>query len=124
MASVFIILVAEGNHPHRHHSTSRRLRTVSVNEILSATASEQGVEPSDYSEFRSVAAGRDMAAWSCRRPTGAPLAELGTTFGLEGTGSVSNLARRAEKCHRESATWRATATQIEKALGLNTEHKA
>ncbi len=63
-----------------------------------------------------------MAAWLCRRWTGATLAELGPTFGLVGTDT--NLVRRAEKRHKESASWQETATKIEAALGLNTEHKA
>ena len=119
-----MVALAEGSHPHRHQSTSRRLRTVGVQEILSVTASEHGVERSDYTGFRSPAAGRDMAAWLCRRWTGATLAELGPAFGLDGTDSVSNLVRRAEQHHKESATWQETATKIETDLGLNTEHKA
>ena len=110
--------------PHRHQSTSRRLRTVSVKEILSVTSMEHGVEPLDDAGFRSSAAGRDMAAWLCRRWTGATLAELGPAFGLDGTDSVSNLVRRAEKRSKESATWQPAARKIETALGLNTEHKA
>ena len=119
-----MVALAEGSYPNRHQSTSRRLRIVSVREILSVTASEHGVEPSDYTGFRSAAAGRDMAAWLCRRWTGATLAELGPTFGLAGTDSVSNLVRRAEKRYKESVPWQETATKIETALGLNTEHKA
>jgi hypothetical protein len=61
-----------------------------------------------------------MAAWLCRRWTGATLAELGPA----GTDSVSNLVRRAEKRYQESATWQETAAKIETALGLKTEHKA
>jgi hypothetical protein len=77
-----------------------------------------------YAVFRSLAAGRDMAAWLCRRWTGATLAELGPSFGLTGTDRVSNLVRRAEKRRRESANWRETSRHIEASLGLNTEHKA
>ena len=65
-----------------------------------------------------------MAAWLCRRWTGATLAELRPAFGLEGIDSVSNLVRRAEKRYTASATWQETATKIETALGLKTEHKA
>ncbi|MCH7726785.1 MAG: transposase [Planctomycetes bacterium] len=119
-----MVALAEGDDPHRHQSTSRRLRTVSVKEILSVTSMEHGVEPLDYAGFRSSAAGRDMAAWLCRRWTGVTLAELGPAFGLDGTDSVSNLVRRAEKRSKESATWQQTARKIETALGLNTEHKA
>jgi putative transposase len=119
-----MVALAEGSRPNRHQSTSRRLRTVSMQEILRATALEHGVEPSDYSGFRSPAAGRDMAAWLCRRWTGSTLAELGPAFGLAGTDSVSNLVRRAEKRYQESTTWQETAAKIESALGLNTDNKA
>ncbi len=78
-----MVALAEGDDPHRHQSTSRRLRTVRVKDILSVTSMEHGVEPLDYAGFRSSAAGRDMAAWLCRRWTGATLAELGPAFGLD-----------------------------------------
>ncbi len=80
-----------------------------MDEILRATASHHGVDASQYAVFRSSAAGRDMAAWLCRRWTGATLAELGPSFGLTGTDSVSNLVRRAETRHKESANWRKTS---------------
>jgi len=119
-----MVALAEGTDRHRHESTSRRLHSVSVEEILEATASRHGVDASQYAEFRSSAAGRDMAAWLCRRWTGATLRQLGPTFGLTGTDSVSNLVRRAERRHRQSAVWRKTVREIEASLGLNTEHKA
>ncbi len=68
-----MVALAEGDDPHRHQSTSRRLRTVSVKEILSVTSMEHGVEALDYAGFRSSAAGRDMAAWrraGSHRPNG------------------------------------------------------
>ena len=83
-----MVALAEGDDPHRHQSTSRRLRTVSVKEILSVTSMELGVEPLDDVGIRSSAAGRDMAAWLCRCWTGATLAELGPAFGLDGTDSA------------------------------------
>ena len=116
--------LAEGGNGHRHRSTSRRLKSVSVEEIVTATASAHGVESSEYAVFRSGAAGRDMAAWLCRRWTGATLTELGPSFGLSGTDSVSNLVRRAEKRHKASPKWRRISAQIEASLDLNTEHKA
>jgi len=54
------VAVAEGSSSHRQRSTSRRLRSVSVQEILSATANAHGVDRSQYALFRSQAAGRDM----------------------------------------------------------------
>jgi len=59
-----------------------------VKETLSVTAREHGVEPLDCAGIRSSAAGRDMAAWRCRRWRGATLAELGPAFGLDGTDSA------------------------------------
>jgi len=119
-----MMALAEGSSRHRHESTSRRLRSVSVAEILTATASHHGVKASQYAAYRSRAAGRDMAAWLCRRWTGATLAELGPHFGLTGTDSAANLVRRAEKRHEQSVSWRNATNEIEATLHLNTEHKA
>ena len=121
---IFMLALAEGTDRQRHESTSRRLHSVSVEEIVEATAARHGEDASQYAKFRSSAAGRDMAAWLCRRWTGATLSQLGPTFGLTGTDSVSNLVRRAEHRHRQSSGWRKTVGEIEAALGLNTEHKA
>ncbi len=64
-----------------------------------------------------------MAAWMCRRWTGATLVGLGPCFGLTGTDSVSNLVSLAAKRHKQSASWRRKAEQVEATLGLKTEHK-
>ena len=119
-----MVSLAAGTNRHRLESTSRRLHSISVDEILKATASHHDVDASQYALFRSSAASRDMAAWLCRRWTGATLAELGPSFGLTDTDSVSNLVRRAEKRCKESSKWRKAARHIEAALGLNTKHKA
>lgn len=119
-----MVRLSEGRHAHRHRSTIRRIKSVTVEEIISATAKAHRVESSEYARFRSAAAGRDMAAWLCRRWSGATLRELGPWFGLAGTDSVSNLVRRAEGRYKESSKWRRQAKQIETKLGLNTEHKA
>ncbi len=111
-----MVTLAEGANRHRHESTSRRVHSIGVDEILRATASQHGIDAVQYAAFRSSAAGRDMAAWLCRRWTGATLAELGPCFGLTGTDSVSNLVRRAEKRHQQSARWRKTARKIELSL--------
>ncbi len=97
---------------------------MSVEEIVSATAAAHEVDHEDYAMFRSVAAGRDMAAWLCRRWSGATLKKPGHWFGVKGTDSVSNLVRRAEERYNESSKWRKQAKEIETKLGLNTEHKA
>ncbi|WP_040771223.1 hypothetical protein [Novipirellula maiorica] len=118
-----MVRLAEGSDEHRHRSTTRRIKNVSAVEIIEATASAHGVKSSEYAKFRSAAAGRDMAAWLCRRWSGATLRELGPRFGLEGTDSVSNLVRRAEARYNESSNWRRQAREIEVVLRLNTEHK-
>jgi chromosomal replication initiation ATPase DnaA len=90
-----------------------------VEEIIHATAREHGVEASDYATFRGRAAGRDMAAWLCRRWTGVSLEK----FGVEGIGSVSNLVRRAEQRRKTSSEWSTRQSKIETSLGLKTQHK-
>lgn len=119
-----MVRLAEGGDAHRHRRTRRRIRSVGVAEIIEATATAHGVKSAAYAKFRSAAAGRDMAAWLCRRWSGATLRELGTWFGLTGTDSVANLVRRAEIRNQESSKWRRQAKQIEIALGLHTENKA
>jgi REP element-mobilizing transposase RayT len=119
-----MIALAEGSRPGRHQSTSRRLKSVSVEQILATVAAHHGVSKEDYARFRSPAPGREMAAWLCRKWTGATLGELGPSFGLWGVDSVSNLVRLAAKRSSESRAWKRKAREIETALGLNTEHKA
>jgi len=118
-----MVSLAEGSDDHRHRSTIRRIKSVSAEEIITATTAAHKVDAAEYAMFRSDAAGRDMAAWLCRRWSGATLKELGPWFGLEGTDSVSNLSRRAETRYNESPKWRRKAKQIETQLKLNTEHK-
>ena len=50
--------------------------------------------------------------------------DLFVTFGIEGTGSVSNPVRRAEQRRKKSKTWPNRQHKIEESLGLNTQHKA
>jgi putative transposase len=119
-----MLALAEGDNEKKHRSTSRRLRSVSADEIIQATAAEHGVSGTQYAQFRSRAAGRDMAAWLCRQWTGVTLEELGTHFGVSGTGSVSNLVRRAEQRREKSRSWSTRQHKIEKTLGLKTQHKA
>ena len=119
-----MVAMAEGSDRNRHQSTSRRLKAVSVEAILDSVASYYDVDAESYAMFRSQAPGRDMAAWLCRKWTGATLRQLGPFFGLSGVDSVSNLVRRAEKRYAESRKWKRIMQEIESSLGLNTEHKA
>ena len=115
-----MIELGEGGDDVRHRSISRRIRSVTPAEVIAAVAVAHGVEPEQYAAFRSGAAGRDMAAWLCRRWTGATLGELGPLFGLTGTDSVSGLVRRASTRHAASSAWRKRAGQIESELKLKT----
>ena len=119
-----MVAKAEVGNPKKHQSTSRRLRSVSAKEIVEATANAHGVSAIDYRQFRSKAAGREMAAWLCRRWSGVTLEELGGFFGISGTGSVSNLVRQAQTRYDQSRSWKAKATKVEHALKLNTQRKA
>ncbi len=86
-----------GSNRHGHESTSRRLCSISVAEILTSTASQHDVGSSQFTDFRSPAVGRDMAAW---------LALLSSVHrsGLAGSDSVSNLVRRADKRRQHSCS--------------------
>jgi hypothetical protein len=119
----WMIALAEGKDRHRHESTIRRVRAVTVMELHEATALHHGIDRLQYAAFRSAAPGRDMAAWLCRRWTGATLRELGPAFGLTGTDSVSNLVRLTGQQFKVSASWRKRASEIAASLYLNTEQK-
>jgi hypothetical protein len=119
----WMIALAEGKDRHRHESTIRRVRAVTVMELHEATALHHGIDRLQYAAFRSAAPGRDMAAWLCRRWTGATLRELGPAFGLTGTDSVSNLVRLTGQQFKVSASWRKRASEIAATLHLKTEHK-
>ncbi len=102
---------------------NRKLRSVTPQAIIAATAESYGSTAEDYRRFRSDAAGRAVAAWLCRRWTSVSLSQLGPLFGLSGTGSVSNLTRRGEKLLHSRETKR-RLEDIEASLSLNIENKA
>jgi putative transposase len=81
------------------------LRTPEANleQILQVVATAHQVAPEEYVGFRSAAAGREMAAWLCRRWTGVSLAELSRRFGLRHPDSSANLVRRAKQREADSA---------------------
>ena len=119
-----MIELGEGADEAKHRAASLRIRSVTPQEVIAAVADAHGVEPDQYAGFRGGAAGQDMAAWLCRRWTGATLAEPGPLFGVPGEGSVSGLVRRAERRHGQSSAWRRTASDIEASLRLKTQCKA
>jgi len=110
-----------GNDPASHRRRFRRLKLVSVDEIISATASQFSVSPDDYVGFRSSAAGRDLAAFLCRRYTRATLRELSARFGLSHPDSASDLIRRGAKQLEKSRAVARQMTAIEKKLKMNPE---
>jgi len=119
-----MIALAAGSNRNPHQSTRRRLHSVSVEAILQAVATDHHARVAGDARIRGLAPGRDMAAWLCRKWTGATLRELGPHSGLSGTDSVSNLVRRAEKRFATSRKWKQAVSRIETTLGLNTKHKA
>ena len=119
-----MLLLAEGADEKKYRVTSRRLKSVSAQEVVEATAKVYGVKASDYTKFRCSAAGRDTAAWLCRQWTGTSLEGLSVFFGVEGTGSVSSLVRRAEQRRQRSKDWTTRHVKVEHVLSLNTQHQA
>jgi len=113
--------MAQGDDPASHRRGFRRLNPVSVDEIISVTASQFSVSPDDYVGFRSGAAGRDLAAFLCRRYTRATLHELSERFGLSHPDSASDLIRRGAKRLEKSRAVARQITAIEKKLKINPE---
>ena len=72
---------------------------------------------------RSGAAGRDIAAYLCRRWTGVSLAKLSALFGLEHPDSSSNLVRRAKQRAEKSLEYRKTISLLETKQSLRIENQ-
>ncbi len=102
----------------------RRMKVIDVEAIIEATASFYKVEPTEYFGFRSGAAGREMAAYLCRRWTGVTLRTLSERLGLSHPDSAANLVRRAKIRIEQSAPYAQSATKIERKLHLKTENQA
>ena len=64
---------------------------------------QYGVNADEYVGFPSGAAGRDMAAYLCRRYTTATLRELSDRFGLSHPDRASDLVRRGAKRIEQSS---------------------
>jgi hypothetical protein len=95
----------------------------SVDEILSATAAEYGVDPEDYVGFRSGAAGRDVAAYLCRGYTTATLAELSNAFGLSHRDRSCDLVKRARHGLKKNKSIEQRIRKIEKRLRVKPESR-
>ena len=99
----------------------RRTKALSAQQIIGIVAAHYGVKASGYREFRSPAGGRDLAAYLCRRYSGATLRELSIEFGLSHPDGSANLVRRAKARLKDSAELQKQCQQIEQKLGLKTE---
>jgi len=118
-----MIALAESQNDVKHRRTSRRLKAIGCDQILSVVAKYHEVDPQEYVGYRSGAAGREMAAYLCRQWTGLSLAKLSVVFGLEHPDSSSNLVRRAKRRAEESLEYQKTITLLETKLGLKTENQ-
>ncbi len=78
------------------------MKATTPDEIIAETAAYHKVALEEYVGSRSQAAGREIAAFLCRRWTGEPLSSLSARFGLAHPDSSSNLLRRATKRMSES----------------------
>jgi REP element-mobilizing transposase RayT len=99
----------------------RQIKLLTAEKILATVAEHYGVASEDYRRFRSGAGGRDLAAYLCRRYSGATLRELSSDFGLGHPDGSANLVRRAKKQLEESAQLQRDRDRIERKLGLKTE---
>jgi len=100
--------------------TSRRLRAIGCDQILSVVAKYHHFDPQEYVGYRSGSAGREMAAYLCRQWTGMSLAKLSAVFGLEHPDGSSNLVRHAKRRAKESLEYQKIITLLETKLGLKT----
>ena len=118
-----VVALAAGEDEDSLGRLRRRAGVTMVDKVMGTVAMLHDVEPQDYVGFRSLAAGREMAALLCRRYTSATLAELSKRFGLRHPDSSANLVRRAKQREKESASHRRRIAQAESQLAMNTENQ-
>ncbi len=116
-----MVALAEGENEKSRGRLTRRMGTVTIDEVMATVADVHEVEPEEYVGFRSLAAGREMAALLCRRYTSATLAQLSERFGLGHPDSSANLVRRAKRREEESALFRRQIARAESQLAMKTE---
>ena len=117
------IVLASGEASQKRQRTARRMKAVSMDEVIAETAAYYDVEEQDYIGFRCTAAGREIAAYLCRRWTGEPLSRISERFGLSHPDSSSKLIRRAKKRMEESKDYFQAIDEIEFNLGRKTENQ-
>ena len=118
------ISLAQSDDDKKRQRTTRRLKAVTAEQIISETAAYHDVAPAEYVGFRSAAAGREIAAFLCRRWTGESLSVLSQRFGLAHPDSSSNLIRRAKSRMEKSKQYRQAIDDIEYNLDVKTENQA
>jgi hypothetical protein len=111
-----MVALAEGADKSKRGRITRPMKTFAVNEIMNVVADARGIDASQFVGFRSLAAGREMAALLCRRYTGSTLAELSEAFGLRHPDSSANLVRRAKQREEKSSGHRRQIKEIEARL--------
>jgi REP element-mobilizing transposase RayT len=116
-----LLATAEGEDFEINARRLRGTKALSAQQIIGIVAAHYGVDANGYREFRSPAGGRDLAAYLCRRYSGATLRELSIEFGLSHPDGSANLVRRAKARLKESAELRTQCQKIERKLGLKTE---
>jgi chromosomal replication initiation ATPase DnaA len=95
---------------------ARRLKSLSIREVLDATARRYCVDAASFAAKYNRSPSRDAAAWLARRLTVATLRELAEPFGLGHPDSVRNLIRRAERAIAKSNKFRKQVQRIKQEL--------
>ena len=87
--------------------------------IIKAVAKHHRINPREYQGAGNHVAGRDLAAFLCRKWTPVTLSGLSEQLGLGPLDGSASLVRRAAQRINHSASARRTMEEIEKQLGLN-----
>ncbi len=115
-----MVVLAEGQDEERRGSLGRRMGVITVEEVV---ADVHQIEPEEYVGFRSMAAGREMAALLYRRHTAVTLAGLFQRFGLRHPDSSANLVRREKKQEERHLSYRRQIARAESQLARKTENQ-
>jgi hypothetical protein len=85
--------------------------------VFRAVADYYGLEKDAFGRRYDRHLGRAVAAWLCRRHTGATLRELAERLGLARAESVPNLTRRVDEALRASPALAGEMAEIRRRLG-------
>ncbi len=118
-----MLALASGEDEGANRRRRRRMRPVTVDAILDATAMHYGTTADAYCGYRSGAGGRDVAAMLCGRWTTATLRELSGRFGLSHPDSASDLIKRGKRLAESNRDVARKVAAIETDLGLNPESR-